>query len=192
MGRVVGAKVSQRLGRSLLELGGNNAAIIAPSANLDLALRGVLFAAVGTAGQRCTTLRRLFVHDSIENMFMEKLCNAYGSITIGNPWEEGVLMGPLISKPAVEKMMLAIEEAKKQGGKVLAGGNRILGSGNFVEPTIILASPEMPIMQQETFAPILYVMPYHNLKDAIQFNNDVPQGYPLRFLRIAYERLSSF
>lgn len=176
MGRVVGAKVSQRLGRSLLELGGNNAAIIAPSANLDLALRGVLFAAVGTAGQRCTTLRRLFVHDSIENMFMEKLCNAYGSIKIGNPWEEGVLMGPLISEPAVEKMMLAIEEAKKQGGKVLAGGNRIPGSGNFVEPTIILAGPEMPIMGQETFAPILYVMPYHNLKDAIQFNNDVPQG----------------
>lgn len=176
MGRAVGAKVSQRLGRSLLELGGNNAAIISPSANIDLALRGVLFAAVGTAGQRCTTLRRLFVHDSIETMFMEKLCTAYGSITIGNPWEEGVLMGPLISDPAVEKMMLAIEEAKKQGGKVLAGGNRILGSGNFVEPTIILASPEMPIMQQETFAPILYVMPYHHLGDAIRFNNEVPQG----------------
>lgn len=176
MGRAVGAKVSQRLGRSLLELGGNNAAVISPSANIDLALRGVLFAAVGTAGQRCTTLRRLFVHDSIETMFLEKLCTAYGSITIGNPWEEGVLMGPLISEPAVEKMMLAIEEAKKQGGKVLAGGNRILGSGNFVEPTIILASPEMPIMQQETFAPILYVMPYHHLGDAIRFNNEVPQG----------------
>ena len=176
MGRVVGGKVSQRLGRSLLELGGNNAAIISPSANIDLALRGVLFAAVGTAGQRCTTLRRLFVHDSIETMFMEKLCTAYGSITIGNPWEKGVLMGPLISEPAVEKMMLAIEEAKKQGGKVLAGGNRILGGGNFVEPTIILASPEMPIMQQETFAPILYVMPYHHLGDAIRFNNEVPQG----------------
>jgi len=176
MGRAVGAKVSQRLGRSLLELGGNNAAIISPSATMDIALRGVIFAAVGTAGQRCTTLRRLFIHDSIETMFLEKLCTAYGSVTIGNPWEEGVLMGPLISADAVEKMMLAIEEAKKQGGKVLAGGNRILGSGNFVEPTIILASPEMPIIQQETFAPILYVMPYHHLKDAIEFNNQVDQG----------------
>jgi aldehyde dehydrogenase (NAD+) len=109
-------------------------------------------------------------------MFMEKLCNAYGNVTIGNPWEEGVLMGPLISADAVEKMMHAIEEAKKQGGKVLAGGNRISGIGNFVEPTIILANPEMPIIQQETFAPILYVMPYHHLGDAIQFNNGVPHG----------------
>lgn len=176
MGKAIGVKVCQRLGRSLLELGGNNAAIISPSANIDLALRGVVFSAVGTAGQRCTTLRRLFVHDSIETMFMEKLCTAYGNVTIGNPWEEGVLMGPLISPDAVEKMMHAIEEAKKQGGKVLAGGNRILGSGNFVEPTIILASPEMPIMQLETFAPILYVMPYHHLGDAIRFNNEVPQG----------------
>jgi len=176
MGKAIGVKVCQRLGRSLLELGGNNAAIISPSAKLDLALRGVVFAAVGTAGQRCTTLRRLFVHDSIENMFMEKLCNAYGNVTIGNPWEEGVLMGPLISADAVEKMMHAIEEAKKQGGKVLAGGNRISGIGNFVEPTIILANPEMPIIQQETFAPILYVMPYHHLGDAIQFNNEVPHG----------------
>ena len=176
MGKAIGVKVCQRLGRSLLELGGNNAAIISPSANLDLALRGVVFAAVGTAGQRCTTLRRLFVHDSIENMIMEKLCNAYGNVTIGNPWEEGVLMGPLISVDAVEKMMHAIEEAKKQGGKVLAGGNRISGIGNFVEPTIILANPEMPIIQQETFAPILYVMPYHHLGDAIRFNNGVPQG----------------
>jgi aldehyde dehydrogenase (NAD+) len=176
MGKVIGVKVGQRLGRSLLELGGNNAAIISPSANLDLALRGVVFAAVGTAGQRCTTLRRLFVHDAIETIFLEKLCNAYGSVTIGNPWEEGVLMGPLISDDAVEKMMHAIEEAKKQGGKVLAGGNRILGIGNFVEPTIILGNPEMPIIQQETFAPILYVMPYHHLGDAIRFNNEVPQG----------------
>ncbi|NBR05560.1 MAG: aldehyde dehydrogenase family protein [Planctomycetes bacterium] len=176
MGRVISVKVGQRLGRSLLELGGNNAAIISPSANLNQALRGVVFAAVGTTGQRCTTLRRLFVHDSIETTFLEKLCNSYGSIRIGNPWEEGVLMGPLISETAVEKMMGAIEEAKNQGGKVLAGGNRIPGKGYFVEPTIILANPKMEIVQQETFAPILYVMPYHCLEDAIELNNRVDQG----------------
>jgi aldehyde dehydrogenase (NAD+) len=176
MGRVIGTKVSQRLGKSLLELGGNNAAIVSASANLDQALRGVVFSAVGTAGQRCTTLRRLFVHDSIETIFLEKLCKAYGSIKVGNPWEDGVLMGPLISENAAQKMMDAIQEAKKQGGKVLAGGKRILSQGFFVEPTVILANPEMQIIQQETFAPILYVMPYHHLVDAIQFNNQVQQG----------------
>lgn len=176
MGRVIGTKVSQRLGKSLLELGGNNAAIVSASANLDQALRGVVFSAVGTAGQRCTTLRRLFVHDSIETIFLEKLCKAYGSIKVGNPWENGVLMGPLISENAAQKMMDAIQEAKKQGGKVLAGGKRILSQGFFVEPTVILANPEMQIIQQETFAPILYVMPYHHLVDAIQFNNQVQQG----------------
>lgn len=176
MGKAIGVKVAKRLGKSLLELGGNNAAIISPSANLDLALRGVVFSAVGTAGQRCTTLRRLFVHDSIETSFLEKLCTAYGSIKIGNPWEDGVLMGPLISENAVQNMMDAIEEAKKQGGKVLTGGNRITSQGYFVEPTIILGSPEMQIIHQETFAPILYVMPYHYLGDALGFNNQVQQG----------------
>lgn len=176
MGRVIGAKVSQRLGKSLLELGGNNAAIISPSANLDQALRSVVFSAVGTAGQRCTTLRRLFVHDSIETIFLEKLCKAYGSVKVGNPWEDGILMGPLISENASQKMMEAIQEAKKQGGKVVAGGNRILSEGFFVEPTVILANPEMQITNQETFAPILYVMPYHHLVDAIRFNNQVQQG----------------
>ncbi|MEY4613064.1 MAG: hypothetical protein RL179_1037 [Planctomycetota bacterium] len=176
MGKVLGSKVSQRLGRSLLELGGNNAAIISHSANMEQALRAVLFSAAGTAGQRCTTLRRLFLHDSIEIKFLEKLREAYRGIKVGDPWEEGVLMGPLISENAVDKMMWAIQEAKKQGGKVLTGGNRILDKGYFVEPTIILANPEMQIIQQETFAPILYVMPYHNLEDAIRYNNGVHQG----------------
>jgi aldehyde dehydrogenase (NAD+) len=176
MGRDVGQRVAARLGRSLLELGGNNAVILTESADLDIALRGILFAAVGTAGQRCTTLRRLIVHRSMSATFVERLQNAYASVTIGNPWDEGVLMGPLISPEAVEQMTKAIDAARQQGGTVLYGGKRLERPGNFVEPTIIQAHGDMPIVREETFAPILYVLEYDTLDEAIALQNGVPQG----------------
>ncbi|MFN6051916.1 MAG: aldehyde dehydrogenase family protein, partial [Planctomycetia bacterium] len=176
MGREVGSLVAQRLGKTLLELGGNNAAILTPSANCGLALRAVVFAAVGTAGQRCTTLRRLFVHCSMEKEFVEKLVGAYRSIRIGNPWESDTLMGPLISEQAVTNMLQAIDLAKSQGAKLLHGGKRLDRAGYFVEPAIFKADPSMDVVARETFAPILYVMPYENLRDAIRYQNAVSQG----------------
>lgn len=176
MGREVGSLVAQRLGKTLLELGGNNAAILTPSANCGLALRAVVFAAVGTAGQRCTTLRRLFVHRSMEKEFVEKLVGAYRSIRIGNPWESDTLMGPLISEQAVTNMLQAIDLAKSQGAKLLHGGKQLDRAGYFVEPAIFKADPSMDVVARETFAPILYVMPYENLRDAIRYQNAVSQG----------------
>jgi aldehyde dehydrogenase (NAD+) len=176
MGRKVAMAVGSRLGRSLLELGGNNAVILTPSANLDLALRGVAFAAVGTAGQRCTTLRRLIVHESIAEPFVARLIKAYGSVKIGNPCEEGVLMGPLINARAVETMLRAIETIKAQGGQIVCGGHKLDRPGNFVEPTIVLAPRDMPIVREETFAPILYVITYRTLDEAIDIHNSVDQG----------------
>jgi aldehyde dehydrogenase (NAD+) len=176
MGSRVGEVVGRRLGRSLLELGGNNGLIVSPSANLDLALRAILFAAAGTAGQRCTTLRRLIIHESIADAFVTRLVRAYRSIVIGNPWEEGVLMGPLINQAAVERMMTALDAAVAQGGKILCGGKRAGGPGYFVEPTIVQATPDIPIVGTETFAPILYVMTYHSIDEAIAIHNIVEQG----------------
>src|SRR5436190_3427666 len=167
MGRAVAAAVAQRMGRSLLELGGNNGLILSDSANLDLALRAVLFSAVGTAGQRCTTLRRLIVHESIHQAFSFRLTDAYRSIQPGDPWEDGVLLGPLIREQAVEQFEAAVATARSQGGKVVFGGSRIKRPGYYVEPTIIAAGPEMAIVKQETFAPILYVLPYKTLEEAI-------------------------
>jgi aldehyde dehydrogenase (NAD+) len=176
MGRAVGQRVAARLGRSLLELGGNNGVIVTESADLDLALRGVAFAAVGTAGQRCTTLRRLIVHESIADAFVGKLVSAYKSIKIGNPWEDGVLLGPLISSAAVDQMLHALELAKQQGGTIVCGGRRLDRPGNFVEPTIVRAHPNMAIVKEETFAPILYVLTYRTLDEAMALHNAVPQG----------------
>ncbi len=176
MGRAVGKVVAGRLGRSLLELGGNNAVIVTPKADLDLALRAVAFAAVGTAGQRCTTLRRLILHESIAGPFLVRLKRVYASIKIGDPWEDDVLMGPLINERAVEAMMRALEAAKAQGGTVLYGGNRLDRPGFFVEPTIVRADPSMPIVGEETFAPILYVMTYRDLDEALAIQNGVEQG----------------
>jgi aldehyde dehydrogenase (NAD+) len=176
MGRSVSQRVAARLGRSLLELGGNNAMIVAPSANLDLALRAALFAAAGTAGQRCTTLRRLFLHESIADTFVARLSQAYRSIRIGNPWEEGVLMGPLISSTAADQMLAALEEARRGGAEIVCGGRRLDRPGTFVEPTIVRTTPELPIVAAETFAPVLWVMTYRELDEAIAWNNAVPQG----------------
>ncbi len=176
MGRRVASVVGGRLGRTLLELGGNNAIILTESADLDLALRGVLFAAVGTAGQRCTTLRRLILHESIADAFLGRLASAYQSVRIGDPSDQGTLMGPLINERAVEGMTRALGIATEQEGKILVGGRRLRGPGYFVEPTIVRARPGMPIVAEETFAPILYAMTYRDLDEAIAIQNGVEQG----------------
>jgi aldehyde dehydrogenase (NAD+) len=176
MGHSVARTVAGRMGRSLLELGGNNGLIVTPSADLDLALRAVLFAAVGTAGQRCTTLRRLIIHESIAESFVARLAGIYKGIQPGDPWEDGVLLGPLIRERAVEQFLAAVEIAQAQGGELLSGGRRIERLGFYVEPTIIRAHADMPIVRHETFAPILYVLPYQSLDEAIALHNAVPQG----------------
>jgi aldehyde dehydrogenase (NAD+) len=176
MGRAVGAAVAARMGRSLLELGGNNGLILTESADLDLALRAIVFSAVGTAGQRCTTLRRLIIQESIASKFIPRLVSAYQSVQPGDPWEAGVLLGPLIRQKSVEQFEAAVKLAKSQGGEILCGGSPIKRPGFYVQPTIIRATPQMPIVKQETFAPILYVLTYKTLDEAIELHNDVPQG----------------
>ena len=176
MGRHVGQAVAKRLGRSLLELGGNNAIIVEPDADLDLALMGILFGAVGTAGQRCTTTRRVYLHDDIAEDFTRKLVNAYGQVRIGNPLESGTLMGPLIDEDAVQQFERAVALAKEQGGEVLYGGGRVEGAGSYVQPTLVQTRPGMDIWRHETFAPILYLFRYSDLDDAIAEQNGVDQG----------------
>lgn len=176
MGRHVGAVVAERFGRSLLELGGNNAIIVEKDADLDLALRGILFGAVGTAGQRCTTTRRVYLHADIADRFTEKLVAAYQQVRIGDPLADGTLCGPLIDADAVRTFLDAIEIAKGQGGQVLVGGKRLDRPGNFVQPTLIRAHKDMAICRHETFAPILYLFRYTDLEEAIHLQNDVPQG----------------
>ncbi len=176
MGRAIGKAVADRLGRSLLELGGNNGVLITENADLDLALRAVLFAAFGTAGQRCTTARRLFLQKGIAAPMKERLIQAARSIPVGDPMEDGVLMGPLVNQRAVDDMMAAIETLKEQGGEVLTGGGRIDRPGFYVEPTVVAATPHMPITCEETFAPILYVFEFDDLDEAIEVHNSVPQG----------------
>ena len=179
MGRAIGPRLAQRFARSLLELGGNNAAIVAPTADLDLTLRGVAFAAMGTAGQRCTTLRRLFVHDSVYETLVPRLAKAYQSVTIGNPLEAGNLVGPLIDKAAFEKMQKSLEAAKAAGGKV-TGGDRVnqndAADAYYVRPAIVEMPTQTGPVLEETFAPILYVMKYSDFEDALRLHNDVPQG----------------
>jgi aldehyde dehydrogenase (NAD+) len=176
MGREVGKVIADRLGRALLELGGNNGILVMDDADLDLALRAVLFAAVGTAGQRCTTTRRLFLQKGIAAEMKKRLANAYKSIPVGDPMEAGTLMGPLIDQSAVDNMMKALERVKAEGGRVLQGGNRIDRPGFFVEPTLVEVNGNMPITCEETFAPILYVFEFEDLDEAIRLHNDVPQG----------------
>jgi aldehyde dehydrogenase (NAD+) len=176
MGRRVSQATATRFGRSILELGGNNAILVEPDADLDLALRAVLFAAAGTAGQRCTSLRRLFLHRKIAKQFLARLVKAYGSITIGNPLEKGVLMGPLVNAAAVKDYLTALATVRKQGGKILYGGGVVDRRGFFVEPTIVKLASQVPIAREETFAPILYVMEYDDLEQAIAVHNSVDQG----------------
>ncbi|HEX6947918.1 MAG TPA: aldehyde dehydrogenase family protein [Acidimicrobiia bacterium] len=176
MGKKVGPAVAQRLGRTILELGGNNAVIVMDDADLDLAVRAVLFAAVGTAGQRCTTLRRLLVHRAIADKLISRLVDAYRQVRIGDPLEEGTLMGPVVSERAITQMMSALEAAQEQGAQVIFGGNRIDRPGYFVEPTIAVVPKDAPITQEETFAPILWVIEFDTLEEAIEIQNGVPQG----------------
>ncbi|HSC13912.1 MAG TPA: aldehyde dehydrogenase family protein [Gammaproteobacteria bacterium] len=180
MGRRVGEVVARRLGRTLLELGGNNAIVVAPSADLKLALRGVLFASVGTAGQRCTTTRRLIVHESIYAELMRLLVAAFEQVRIGDPLDPKTLMGPLIDARAVESYESAVAAAKKHGGRVLCGGERPGGAvpagGFYVTPCIVEADNTWPVVQQETFAPILYAMSYRSIEEAIALQNGVRQG----------------
>lgn len=180
MGKAVGTAVGARLGRSLLELGGNNAIIISKEADLNMALAGSLFGAAGTAGQRCTTTRRLIIHEAIYETFKKKLVNAYSQLKIGSPLKEMNHVGPLIDKPAVEAYLNAIEQIKNQGGKMVVAGGILSGkgfeSGCYVKPCIAEVSSEMEIVKTETFAPILYLIKYKTLEEAIAIQNNVPQG----------------
>jgi aldehyde dehydrogenase (NAD+) len=177
MGRAVGPRLAARFGRALLELGGNNAAILCPSADQDLALRAIAFAAMGTAGQRCTSLRRLFVHDSVYDDFLPRLKAAYGSVPVGDPRAEGVLVGPLIDAAALAGFERALGDARAAGGKV-TGGERIevAGEAAYVHPALVEMPGQAEVVRRETFAPILYVMRYSQLPEAIALQNDAPQG----------------
>jgi len=176
MGRHVNQAVAARLGRCLLELGGNNAIIVEPDADMDLALMGILFGAVGTTGQRCTTTRRVFLHESIAADFTARLVNAYGQVRIGDPMDAGTLMGPLIDEDAVSMYEAALTAIRSEGGEILCGGSRLDRPGFYVEPTVVQARWGMPICREETFAPILYLFTYSDLDEAIAWQNDVPQG----------------
>ena len=177
VGKQVASKVASRLGRSILELGGNNAIILDESAEMHLAIPAIVFGAVGTAGQRCTSTRRLFVHERIYKKVIEQLQHAYQQITIGDPLDTKHLMGPLIDSEAVEQFKRAIVCIKKAGGQILSGGDVISRAGYFVQPTLVSGlDHSCDIVQEETFAPILYVIPYATLKEAILLQNSVPQG----------------
>ena len=174
VGRRVSEVVAGRLGRSILELGGNNGIIVMDDANPDLVLRAVLFGAVGTAGQRCTTTRRLFLQRGIAPKIVEALLAAYRQVKIGDPMDEHTIMGPLVNRRAVDDMVDGLRRIRDQGGEILFGGERMLGC--FVQPTLVRARPGMPILKEEIFAPILYIVEFDNLDEAIHWHNDVPQG----------------
>lgn len=177
MGRRVSEAVARRFGKSILELGGNNAIIVTEDSDLDMAVRTILFGAVGTAGQRCTSTRRVIVHKKIAGQLTDKIISAYKQVKIGNPLEEGILMGPLVTKAAVEDMMAALEKAGEQGGEIVYGGRRLTKIGDqFVEPTIVKMPAQTEIVHNETFAPILYLLAYEDIDEAIRLHNEVPQG----------------
>lgn len=180
VGKRVGRIVGERLGRSLLELGGNNAIIITPDADMDMALRAVLFGAVGTCGQRCTSTRRLIIHESVYEQFRSKLVNAYKHVRIGHPLDPHTLVGPLIDKGAVKDFTNAIEQVKQEGGTIVCGGEVLTGegyeSGCYVTPCIAEVQNHYKIVQHETFAPLLYLIKYKTIEEAIELQNDVPQG----------------
>lgn len=180
MGMRIAEVVGKRLGRTILELGGNNAIIITEDANLDMAVRATLFGAVGTAGQRCTTTRRIIIHKSVKERFVESLVKAYKQVRIGNPLEDGILMGPVVEEATIKILHQAIETAKSQGATLIYGGDRVtipgLEGGFYVKPAIMYAKNEFPIVKEETFAPLLYIIEYEDLEQAIFMQNDVPQG----------------
>ena len=176
MGETVGPAVAARMGRSILELGGNNAIIVMDDADLDLVTRAALFAAVGTAGQRCTSLRRLIVHSDVIDEILDRLVSAYAQVPIGDPLKEGTLMGPVISEQAVTATLAAIETAQSQGGELLTGGRRIDRPGHFMEPAIVRVPKGAEITQDETFGPVLWVIAFDSLDEAIEIQNGVRQG----------------
>jgi aldehyde dehydrogenase (NAD+) len=180
MGREVAPRVASRFGRLLLELGGNNAAIVAPSADLDLAVRGIVFSAAGTAGQRCTSLRRVLVHSSIADDLVARLEAAYATLPIGSPLEDGTLVGPLIDAAAYQGFDDALAKAQANGGQLVAGGARVLADeapdAYYVQPALVRMPTQSEIVQAETFAPILYVLTYDDFDEALAMHNDVPQG----------------
>lgn len=175
MGHAVGPRVAQRFGRTILELGGNNAMIVTPSADLKLAERAILFSAVGTCGQRCTTLRRLIVHEDVVKKLLPRIKKSYASITIGDPLDQKNLIGPLIDEQAKESMQQVLDKARKAGA-VITGGQMLDGDGAYVTPAIVEVDEQKDFVKQETFVPILYVMTYKNFDDALNLHNDVPQG----------------
>jgi aldehyde dehydrogenase (NAD+) len=178
MGAEVAPRVAARFGATLLELGGNNAAIVAPSADLGLAVRGIVFAAAGTAGQRCTTMRRIIVHESVIDPLIARICDAFSQLPIGDPFDEGVLVGPLINEAAFDRMQAAIAQAQADGGQLLVGGDRQAAElgGWFARPALVRMPKQTSIVRQETFAPLLYALSYREFDEAIALHNDVPQG----------------
>ena len=196
MGKAVAAAVAGRLGKTILELGGNNAVIISQHADIKMALIGCVFGAVGTAGQRCTSTRRLIIHQSIYESFTEQLVRAYQQLSIGNPLDPTNHVGPLIDTLAVEQYVQAIEKCKQTGGKMLLEGGVLSGagfeSGCYVKPCIAAVTPNMEIVQHETFAPILYVMPYQELDEALAIQNGVPQGLSSAIITLNLREAETF
>jgi aldehyde dehydrogenase (NAD+) len=180
MGRKVGPKVQERFGRSILELGGNNGIIISQHGDLEMALRAVLFGAVGTAGQRCTSTRRLIIHESVYEDFKNKLVKAYEQLSIGHPLDSNTLVGPLIDQQALDQFKQALEKVEEQGGSILRGGEAVSVSGcekgSYVNPAIAEVTPDVPMVKEETFGPLLYLMKYREFDEALAIHNDVPQG----------------
>jgi aldehyde dehydrogenase (NAD+) len=193
IGQHVAERVARRFGRTILELGGNNGIIVTEEANLDLATRAILFGAVGTAGQRCTSTRRIIVHKRIAQELIRRLVQAYGQVRIGDPLDPEILMGPLISLKAVEDMFKAVAQAEADGGEVLFGGHRRLEIGpQFIEPTIIRMPSQTGIVMQETFAPILYILEYEDFEDALKLHNGVPQGLSSAIFTNSLEKAEAF
>ncbi|MET0488831.1 MAG: aldehyde dehydrogenase family protein, partial [Acidimicrobiales bacterium] len=180
MGAEVAPRVAARFGRCLLELGGNNAAVVTPSADLDLAVRGIVFAAAGTAGQRCTTLRRVIAHESLVDDLVGRLAEVFGRLPVGDPFADGTLVGPLIAPRAAAAMRAALDQAVAEGGEVVAGGEPLTADvapdAVYVRPALVRMPAQTDVVRRETFAPVLYVLTYRSLEEAVALHNDVPQG----------------
>jgi len=192
MGKHVAEVVSKRFGKTILELGGNNAILVDETADLDLVTPAIVFGAVGTAGQRCTSTRRVIMHNSVADTLTERLLNAYSQVNIGDPLENDTLMGPLVNKGAVESYLNAIDKVNQAGGEILCGGKIIDRNGYFVEPTIAKVENHWDIVQEETFAPILYLMEYDHLSHAIEMHNNVPQGLSSSMFTTNIQNAESF